>query len=47
MKASIHKISRMLFLNMDFNFAHFANFNFAHFEIEESFGLICVKLQNG
>ena len=32
---------------MDFNFAHFANFNFAHFEIEESFGLICVKWQNG
>ena len=27
---------------MDFNFAHFANFNFTHFEIEESFGLICV-----
>ena len=37
----------MLFSNMDFNFAHFANFNFAHFEIEESLGLICVKLQNG
>ena len=32
---------------MDFNFAHFANFNFAHFEIEESFGLIWAKLQNG
>ena len=32
---------------MDFNFAHFANLNFAHFEIEESFGLIWVKLQNG
>ena len=29
----------MLFSNMDFNFAHF--------EIEESFGLIWVKLQNG
>ena len=29
---------------MDFNFAHFANFNFAYFEIEESFGLIWVKL---
>ena len=37
----------MLFSNMDFNFPHFANFNFAHFEIEESFGLIWVKLQNG
>ena len=36
----------MLFSNMDFNFPHFANFNFAHFEIEESFGLIWVKLQN-
>ena len=37
----------MLFYNMNYNFAHFANFNFAHFEIEESFGLIWVKLQNG
>ena len=37
----------MLFYNMNFNFDHFANFNFAHFEIEESFGLIWVKLQNG
>ena len=37
----------MLFSNMDFNFAHFTNFNFGHFEIEESFGLIWVKLQNG
>ena len=37
----------MLFSNMDFNFAHFANFNSAHFEIEESFGLTWVKLQNG
>ena len=26
---------------------HFTNFNFAHFEIQESFGLIWVKLQNG
>ena len=33
------------FPNMDFNFAHFANFNFAYFEINESFGLIWVKLQ--
>ena len=32
---------------MDFNFAHFGNFNFAHFELEESFWLIWVKLQNG
>ena len=31
---------------MDFNFAHFANFNYAHFEIEDSFRLIWVKLQN-
>ena len=46
-KTSIYEILRMLFSNMDFNFAHFANFNFAHFEIEESFGLIWVKLQNG
>ena len=32
----------MLFYNPDLNFAHFANF-----EIEERFGLIWVKLQNG
>ena len=32
---------------MDFGLARFTNFNFAHFEIEESFELICVKLQNG
>ena len=32
---------------VDFNFTHFANFKFAYFEIEESFGLIWVKLQNG
>ena len=38
---------KMLFLNMDFNFADFANFNFAQLEIEKSFGLILVKLQNG
>ena len=36
----------MLFSNMDFNFAHFASFNFAHFEIEESFALIWIELQN-
>ena len=35
------------FKNVDFNFTHFANFKFAYFEIEESFGLIWVKLQNG
>ena len=43
----IYEISRMLSSNMDFSLAHFTNFNFAHFEIEESFGLIWVKLQNG
>ena len=46
-KTSIYEISRMLFSNIDFNFAHFAHFNYDHFEIEESFGLIRVKLQNG
>ena len=45
-KTSICEISRMLFSNIDFNFAHFANFNFAHFEIDENFGLIWVKLQS-
>ena len=39
-------ISRMFFLNMDFYFTYIANFNFPHFEIEESFGLIWVKLEN-
>ena len=34
------------FKNVDFNFAHFASLKFAHFEIEESVGLIWVKLQN-
>ena len=29
---------------MEFSFAHFANFDFAHFEIEETFGLIWIKL---
>ena len=33
------------FKDVDFNFNHFANFKFAYFEIEESFGLIWVKLQ--
>ena len=31
---------------MDFNFAHFTNFDFAYFEIEESFAVIWVQLQN-
>ena len=31
---------------MDFNFTHFANF-FAYFEIEVSFGLTWLNLQNG
>ena len=46
-ETSIYEIWKILFSKMDFNFAHFANFNFAHFEIEESFGLIWVKLRNG
>ena len=33
--------------DVDFNFTYFANFKCAYFEIEESFGLIWVKLQNG
>ena len=35
------------FKDVDFNFTHFANFKFAYFEIEVSFGLIWVNLQNG
>ena len=35
------------FKDVDFNFTHFADFNFAYFEIEESFELIWIKLQNG
>ena len=35
------------FYVVDFNFTHLDNFQFAYFEIEESFGLIWVKLQNG
>ena len=31
---------------MDFNFAYFPHFDLAHFEIEESFELVWVKLQN-
>ena len=33
--------------NLDFSLAYFTYFNFVHFEIEESFRLIWVKLQNG
>ena len=40
----MYEISTILFSNMNFSFAHFANFNFAHIEIEESFGSIWVKL---
>ena len=36
---------KILFSNMDLNFAHFLNLNCAHFEVEESFGLIWVNLQ--
>ena len=34
------------FKDVDFNFTHFANFKFAYFEIEVSFGLTWVNLQN-
>ena len=34
------------FKDVHFNFTHFANFKFAYFEVEESFELIWVKLQN-
>ena len=34
------------FKDVDFHFTHFANFKFAYFEIELSFGLIWVTLQN-
>ena len=43
----IFEISRILSSNIDFSLAHITNLNFAHFEIEESFGLIWIKLQNG
>ena len=33
--------------NLDYSLAYFTYFNFVHFEIEESFRLIWVKLQNG
>ena len=45
-KKSVYGISSMLFSNMDFNLAYFADLKFAHFETEEGFGLIWVKLQN-
>ena len=35
------------FKAVDFNFTHFGNPKSAYFEIEESLGLIWVKLQNG
>ena len=35
------------FRDVDLNFIHFANFKFSDCEIEESFWLIWVKLQNG
>ena len=35
------------FKDVGFNFTHFANFKFAYFEIQESFGLIWIKLYNG
>ena len=35
------------FKDVDFNFTYFSDFKFAYFEIEEGFGLIWVKLQNG
>ena len=35
------------FKDVDFNFTRFANFKFAYFEIEVSFGLLRVNLQNG
>ena len=46
-KTFSYEISRTLCSNMDFNFAHFTNINFTHFKIEESLGLMSVKLQNG
>ena len=45
-KTFVYEISRMLSLNMDFDFNYISNFNFAHFEIEKGFELIWVKLQN-
>ena len=37
----------MRFQGCDLNSTHFSNFIFAYFEIEEGFGFIWVKLQNG
>ena len=34
------------FKDVDFNFTHFANFKFAYFEIEVSFWLIWLNLEN-
>ena len=34
------------FKDVDFNFTHFVDCKFAYFEIEVSFGLIWVNLQN-
>ena len=34
------------FKDVDFNFTYFANFKFAYSEIEVSFGLIWVNIQN-
>ena len=34
------------FKDVYFNFTHFAHFKFAYFEIEKSFALIWLKLQN-
>ena len=33
--------------DVDFNFIHFANFKIAYFEIDVSFWLIWLNLQNG
>ena len=35
------------FKDMNFNFTYFANYKFAYFEVEVSFGLIRINLQNG
>ena len=43
-KQSIHLPD---FKDVDFNFTHFDHFKFAYFEIEVSFGLTWVNLQNG
>ena len=43
----ICEISSILFSSTDFSLAHFISNIFAHFEIEESFGLIWVKLKKG